>query len=126
MIEFLLLIIFVEAMTEILTSSVILEKPRILLSSMCPLFGELIHCGYCTSVWVSAIAVALTPLPAIFSVYWVNFMVTTFVVHRLSNILHELFSKWLNRRPLSFAVHKTEAIIMPAMETPDDPGTEKI
>ena len=112
-----LLVICVEAITEILVSGSIFQKPREFIARNSSFIGELVHCGYCTSVWVSA-AVAwvfvvwvwtLTPI------FWINYIIATFVIHRLANLFHELSSKWLNRRPISFAVHKTETVIVPGL-----------
>lgn len=114
MVEVILLVIFIEALTEILTTSSIFEKPRMLLARNAFL-GELIHCGYCTSVWVSLSVAWIIPF-ALTPYFWLNYLLTVFVLHRLSNILHELIQKLLGRRPFLFAVHKTEAVIMPEME----------
>lgn len=118
MIEVLILIIFIEALTEILTTSSIFEKPRLWLAKNAFL-GELIHCGYCTSVWVSLSVAWIIPF-ALTPYFWLNYMLTTFVLHRLSNILHELIQKLLGRRPFLFAVHKTEAVLMPEMEVANE------
>lgn len=119
----LFLIVFVEALTEIIVSSVIFEKPREFLAYKSDFLGELIHCGYCTSVWVSA-AISWAFVLFVWSVFpsfLLSYIVTTFVLHRLSNLLHELNSKWLNRRPISFAVHKTETVIVPGVTDVQEP-----
>ena len=112
-----LLTIFVEAVTEILVASSIFSRPRGFIGRRSAFLGELIHCGHCTSVWVSAIVVWMILPPAwIFSIisnFWVAYIITIFVVHRLSNLFHEFNSKWLNRRPFALAVHKTETVLMP-------------
>jgi len=112
MIELLILVLFVEAVTEILVSSAIFQKPREFVYTRNGFLGELVNCGYCTSVWVAAAVAWLAVLP-ICPWFAVNYVVTTFVIHRLSNLLHELNSKWLSRRPFSMAVHKTETVIIP-------------
>jgi hypothetical protein len=111
----LFIIIFIEAFTEILVASSIFQKPREFIARRSAFLGELVHCGYCTSVWVSATVAwifviyvwALTPF------FWISYIIATFAFHRLANLFHELVSKWLNRRPISFAVHKTETVLMP-------------
>jgi hypothetical protein len=123
MIEILLLVIFVEALTEILVESSIFERPRLYLAGKSGFLGELIHCGYCTSVWVSFGVAWIAPL-AISGFFWLNYFLTAFILHRMSNMLHELISKWLGRRPVTFAVHKTEAVILPNMEEPDEETAE--
>jgi hypothetical protein len=113
----LFLVVCVEAVTEILVSSSIFQRPREFLALRSSFLGELVHRGYCTSVWVSAAAawVFVWHIWAITPILWVSYLITVFVLHRLSNLFHELASKWLNRRPMSFAVHKTETVIMPGL-----------
>ena len=61
--------------------------------------GELISCGYCTSVWVAAIASYYTGYTSL----WM-FAIKTFVIHRVSNLVHELFARWFSRSPFSVVV----------------------
>lgn len=119
---FTLLMICVEAITEILVASSIFAKPREFIARRSGLLGELVHCGYCTSVWVSAAVAWIIPLWywALVPHFWVSYLVTLFVLHRLSNLFHELISKWLNRRPISLAVHKTETVLLPDIGNNDD------
>lgn len=51
---------------------------------------DLLSCGYCTSVWVAMPAAALAPW--LFGWWVVNFGVMVFVLHRLSNWLHVVYS----------------------------------
>ena len=112
MIKLLLLILFVEAVTEILVESSIFQKPREFVYTRNGFLGELVTCGYCTSVWVSAAVAWLVVFP-ISPWFVINYIITVFVIDRLSNLLHELNNKWLNRRPFSMALHKTETVIIP-------------
>lgn len=107
-----LLVLAVEAITEILVTGSIFDKPREWLASKSSFFGELIYCGYCTSVWVSA-SVAWISILELSGVLAVDYFITVMVLHRSSNLLHELISKFLGRRPLSLAIHKTEAVLLP-------------
>lgn len=109
--NYLLMIIFIEAVTEILVESSIFENTRLKLAQFNGLLGELIHCGYCTSVWVSLSISWIYPF-VICDYFAANYLLTAFVLHRLSNMLHELFNKWLGRRPFAFAVHKSENVII--------------
>jgi hypothetical protein len=122
MIELLLLIIFVEAVTEIITTSSIMSKFRNMLSYS-DFLGELIHCGYCTSVWVAASVAWIDPL-AVSNQFWINYVITLFVLHRLSNVLHELVEKWVGRRPVTLAIHKTEAVLLPDLGDNDERSEE--
>ena len=115
MIKILLLIIFIEALTEIIVASAIFAPIREV-STKYSYLGELMHCGYCTSVWVSASVAWIAPL-AIGPHFLINYALTVFILHRLSNLFHEFNSKWLNRRPLSLSVYKTETVIMPGLPT---------
>ena len=110
--QLMLLVMFVEAMTEILTESSLFRGIREFLGKRSSLLGELVHCGYCTSVWVSA-AVAWILVLKFTPYYAVDYIITTFIVHRLSNMLHELYSKWMGRRPWSMALYKTETVVIP-------------
>jgi hypothetical protein len=63
--------------------------------------GELLNCGYCTSVWVAGAAAFVVPgtipgwpLPTI--------LMKWLVLHRLSNLLHESFRKRFRNAPFSF------------------------
>lgn len=114
---FILLVICIEAVTEILVDSAIFEKPRLFLSRMSTNLGVLVHCGYCTSVWVSGFFgwFFAAQIFCFFPSFWISYIVTVFVLHRLSNIFHELVSKWFSRRPITLAVHKTERVIMPTV-----------
>lgn len=110
----LFLAIFIEALTEILVASEIMRVPREFIAKLSGFLGVLVHCGYCTSVWISASVAWIIPMFvwAFTPHFWLNYFLTAFVLHRVSNLLHEAFSKWLNRRPMSFAVHKTETVLM--------------
>lgn len=107
----LFLTIFVEAVTEIIVSSDIFLSFRNFVGQHSSFFGQLIHCGYCASVWVSA-SVAWIPSTIVVGYPWLDYIVYVFVLHRLSNLFHELTCKWMNRSPLSMAIHKTEAVII--------------
>ena len=111
----LFLVIFVEAITEIFVSSSIFTSFREFVGQRSAFLGELVHCGYCTSVWVSA-SVAWT-LSAVGTNYlWLDYIICVFVLHRLSNLFHELTCKWMNRLPLTIAMHKTESVILTETE----------
>ena len=92
---FLLLVVFVEGATELLCKSMILKRVREVISSVHPFFDELLKCGYCTSVWVSALA-------ALFFTWevgggFVLFVLFMVCLHRLSNYLHNFNDKHLDK-----------------------------
>ena len=116
-------IIAVEALTELIVSSSIMfpirdwfakppeEKKRGCFKS-CLLkirgfIGELINCGYCTSVWVAFLAAPFAPTGKCTGcvLYAIPiFLIKVLVIHRLSNLIHELFMKWFGRSPLSLVL----------------------
>jgi hypothetical protein len=97
MIALLLVIIAVEAVTEILVASKIFFALRDKISQRGELWATFVNCGYCVSVWVSAAAVLV--LPRLIIDHQVDYIFRIFIVHRLSNVLHELFSRWFGRMP---------------------------
>jgi hypothetical protein len=99
------IVICVEAITEIIVSSELMFSIRDILSRMSPNFmGRLLNCGYCTSVWVSACFALFAP--KLFNIYILDYVISMFVIHRLSNMLHELFKRWLDRVPFNIVIHK--------------------
>ena len=116
-------IVFIEAVVEIEVASELFVKVRAKVSRL-PLVGwylnGLFSCGYCLSVWVSA-AVALAiptkiipndtgslfdiphPLTAI-----ANYLLIAFILHRLSNIWHEMVHRWLQRMPYLLSINNAE------------------
>lgn len=62
--------------------------------------GELLNCGYCTSVWVAAAAAFVVPGKIL---WWLpTILIKWLVLHRFSNLLHETFQKWFRNAPFSF------------------------
>jgi hypothetical protein len=96
-------VILCEAATEIFVASKILQKPRDLVRSVSwlKLLHDLITCGYCTSVWMGGGAAYLLKVQVTCTLgvtgplaHLGRFepLVFGFVMHRLSNWLHEHFS----------------------------------
>lgn len=108
-ISILLLVIFVEAITEIITTSEFFLGFRNYFAKRNPdgFITKLISCGYCTSVWVSA-TVAWVPvgvahhidvlLPLAADV--VDYFIILFILHRLSNLFHDFVSRYKKGLPL--------------------------
>jgi len=117
MIEWLIAIIFIEAVTEIIVSSSIFARFRKAVATKSDFLGELIHCGYCTSIWVAMSVAWAVPL-ILSGIFIVDYLIKIFVLHRISNILHEFIARWLGRVPLlSYHAHKTETVVMPYEST---------
>jgi len=110
LVTYIMLIIYIEAITEIIVSS---DMPLILwlrnwLYKVNPTFiGKLFKCGYCFSVWV-AMPFAFVAPGNITEIQFIDIIVKWMVLHRLSNIMHEGFIRWLKRVPWVFVIQKTE------------------
>jgi hypothetical protein len=104
-------LIFIEAVVEIFVASEIFIGLRAWLSKISPkFFGKLFSCGYCLSVWISLIAIMLPGRPlGIWIDHWsmviIDAVIRIFVAHRLSNMLHELFQRWLDRQLISLTIN---------------------
>lgn len=102
-----ILVICVEAITEIVVASKITLGIRNWLLKNAKFLGSLINCGYCTSVWVSATLAWFVPInmsamvvDAGFFNKIIDYVIFLFVIHRLSNIWHEFIVRWLGRYPM--------------------------
>jgi hypothetical protein len=78
-------------------------------------FGRLLSCGYCFSVWVSF--AASWTLGPITGVLWLDIILKTFLLHRLSNIFHELIARWFNHTPFVMLFQTRH----PVDDVPEDP-----
>ena len=87
-----------EAAVELLVKSKFFEHPRQVLSRW-SWIKQLINCGYCTSVWVAMGFIAAVPVSVIPISDWafVNVLITLLLVHRLSNIMHNVIDKWTDK-----------------------------
>lgn len=87
-----LTIIIVEAITEIITDSEICRPIREFFFNrkkyiIFKFIHNLLDCGYCTSVWVGWFVAYFTISNNFFGWFF-----TGILIHRLSNILHEMIS----------------------------------
>ncbi len=87
-----------EAMVELLVKSKFYDRPRQFLSRW-SWFKSLINCGYCTSVWVALGFISVVPAAVLPLSDWtfVNVLITLLLVHRLSNIMHNVIDKWTDK-----------------------------
>ena len=103
------IIIAVEAITEIIITGKIFQALRdFIIGRNVFLLAGLFSCGYCMSVWVAAAIGWLAPFPLGF---W-GIPIKIFAIHRISNFFHELMVRWLGRKPWTVEVHKTESIVV--------------
>lgn len=109
-------IIATEAVVELIVASSILFRARDWIAQRSAFFGELIHCGYCTSVWVAALLFSyylpvgdhLNALCASNILAWLIVLIAkAAIVHRLSNMVHEKFSRWLSKHKFGIEVVHT-------------------
>jgi hypothetical protein len=99
-------VVAAEAITEIIVSSdmpLILWFRNLAAKHNPRFFGKLFGCGYCFSVWT---AFALSwALPGHLVQYEVlDIIIKAFVLHRLSNILHEGLARWFKRLPFELVL----------------------
>lgn len=96
----LLILAFVtEASVELVIKSEFFRPLREQIFRLGPWFKKLFTCGYCFSVWVATAAVAAVPtviLP-LSDLPLVNALITVFLVHRLSNVMHNVIDKWTDK-----------------------------
>lgn len=98
MLSFLAAIILTELLTELIVKSGFFKPLRTKLKGINNWFQELFSCGYCVSVWVSAGVVFTIGTSYDFTgISVVDLGLTSLIVHRLSNYLHNFNDKWLDK-----------------------------
>lgn len=85
-----------EALTEIWVSSELTEPLRDKVGLLKSRVSILARCGYCVSVWAAMFLCI--------DIFIVKLIVQILVVHRMSNVFHEVIYRFLNRMPL-ISVH---------------------
>jgi hypothetical protein len=84
-------IIAAEAMTQLTCKAEIFNAPRSWLKNLSSFTNELLSCPYCVSVWVAGFTAIL------YTGYeWSWWFILLLVIHRISNVLHDLFMIILN------------------------------
>jgi uncharacterized membrane protein len=84
-------IIAAEAMTQLTCKAEIFNRLRNWIKSLSTFTNDLLSCPYCVSVWVAAFTVVL-----LMAWEWSWGFVLLLAIHRISNVLHDLFSIILN------------------------------
>src|SRR3970040_2190042 len=98
MLSFLAAIILTELLTELIVKSGFFRSLRNRVKNINGWFKDLMSCGYCFSVWVSAGVVFTIGTSYDFTgVSVVDLGLTSLIVHRLSNYLHNFCDKWLDK-----------------------------
>lgn len=91
-------IILTEAITEIVTKSVIFSPIREFFfnrrkNALFNWIHELLDCGYCTSVWVGWLLAILFFNEKMLIDRYIDWIFIGLFLHRLSNLLHNIFDK---------------------------------
>ena len=108
--EFAALIVAVEASTEILTDSEVTRPARERVAKVNDWLGQLVNCGYCTSVWVAG-AAAMVHQIQVSDHPWVNVLVTLLLLHRSSNLFHEVVNRMSKKIPFLFSIQNLASAI---------------
>ncbi len=98
MLEFIFSVLLTELLTELVIKSQIFKPARDFIKTGGSWLDKLFNCGYCFSVWVAFGVVFLFGLSYnLTGWYWVDLSVTSLLVHRLSNYLHNFNDKYLDK-----------------------------
>lgn len=94
--EFLLLLINIEAVTNLISKSEIFKPLRAFLfkhskNKIIKFIHDLVDCPYCTSVWVSFFYITLITLCGLSTV--IMFFMLVISMHRMSNVLHHIIDR---------------------------------
>ena len=111
-------IIYTEALTELIVTAEIFERPRSWLMRHSTFFQALLSCGYCVSVWVAASVAWI--MPEIITNVFLDCFLKIIVLHRLSNLLHELMVRMLNRIPFLMSLEQVFSFRKPDQENDDE------
>ena len=98
LINFVYAVILTEAVTEILTKSEIIRPFRALLfkkrqRAVFEWLHDLFDCGYCMSVWVGWFFAVLFFSSGLFFNKYVDWFFIGLILHRLSNITHNVIDR---------------------------------
>jgi hypothetical protein len=91
-------VVLTELLTELAIKSQIFKPVREQLFRLGKWFHELFTCGYCFSVWAAFGVVFLTETSYPLSGNkFLDLGLMALVIHRLSNILHNVIDKWTDK-----------------------------
>jgi hypothetical protein len=97
-VEFIFAVILTELLTELVIKSVLFRPIRERIKGLGSWFKEFFSCGYCFSVWAAYGVVLLLQLTYDFTGwFWLDLSLMGFIVHRLSNFLHNFNDKYLDK-----------------------------
>ena len=93
MLKYLGAIMLVEALTNIITKSELFEPIRKFFFNKNKVFSwvhSLLDCPYCTSVWIALFVLLIFIL---LNNYYINLFFYGIILHRLSNICHDVIDR---------------------------------
>ena len=97
-IQVLMVIVLTELLTELVIKSEIFKPVRSVIFKLGDWFKKLFSCGYCFSVWAAMGVVFITDTSyPLTGNNWLDLGLMALVVHRLSNILHNVIDKWTDK-----------------------------
>ena len=96
-IKYIILIIFIESVTEVLSKSLLFEPVREWFFNrrknyLFKFTHNVLDCGYCLSVWV-ALLTSLLFNEIILCSYLIDWFIVGIVLHRLSNVTHNIIDR---------------------------------
>jgi len=96
--KFLSAVLLTELLTELVIKSEITRPVRDFIKSGGSWLKAFFSCGYCFSVWTAFGIVFLLGLAYnLTGWYWVDLTLTSLLIHRLSNYLHNFNDKYLDK-----------------------------
>ena len=128
LIRFLVAIVLTEAVTEIFVASRLFRGLRQWTKTHLPkgnILRYFVKCGYCASVWCGVGSAYLLQIqgPADF-LKWGEPLMWGFVIHRASNVLHEIITRILIRHPLTMFLNWNGASYVTKQQVqPSETGT---
>ena len=98
LIQIIFLVFLTELLTELVIKSEIFRPVRNSIFKLGDWFTKLFSCGYCFSVWAAAGVVLISNTSyTLTGTYWIDLGLTALVVHRMSNILHNVIDKYTDK-----------------------------
>lgn len=96
--KFIFAVLLTELLTELVIKSEITKPARDFIKSKGSWLETLFSCGYCFSVWAAfGVAFLLGLAYNLTGWYWVDLTLTSLLIHRLSNYLHNFNDKILDK-----------------------------
>ena len=124
LIKWAMVIIATEAITEIIISGDIFLNFRNWLAKKSTFLQKLLSCGYCFSVWIASATAWLAPGQIADNDIF-NIIIKIFIIHRLSNVVHELFQRFFDRIPISIVFNHINNNELEDKEIEVDDGQEQ-